>query len=154
MADDDVPSAHKESLQKQTDDVIAGGKKSFSNDDVFAGSRKCFRARGAYRQFTRKVRAARKIHEESQSSSESSLLGSTIDLDIIKGWRQECQSHHGDCCNERHSEALAVHLDNLILIDVELQCLVERPISTTYVALSYVWGRTPMVKTQHLTLSV
>ena len=150
---DDVAAAHRVSLQKEAKDDIAGEKKSFSNDDVFAGSRKCFRARGAYRQFTRKVRAARKFHEEiqerSQTSSDSSLLGGTINLDIIKGWRQECQSHHGGCCNERHSEALAVHIDNLILIDVELQCLVERPSSTTYVALSYVWGRTPMVKTQH-----
>jgi hypothetical protein len=69
-----------------------------------------------------------------------------IDLNRIKGWIQECRTHHGESCNDRYSDALAQHCGDLVLVDTIDGCIVNLPNSTTYIALSYVWGSTPMPK--------
>lgn len=81
-----------------------------------------------------------------QDTSTPPLLQRDIDIDRIQGWHKECKQHHGDCCNDRYSEALAQHIGHLILVDVETACLVELPVSTPYIALSYVWGQVDMPK--------
>ena len=75
-------------------------------------------------------------------------IGPEIDLDIIRAWQRQCWEAHGACCNDRHSDALSKHLENLNLIDVESACLVTRQSTTQFVALSYVWGGTQMLKTR------
>jgi hypothetical protein len=74
----------------------------------------------------------------------------TVDLTTVWRWRQTCSNTHGDCCNDRYSEALARHLDHLILVDVINNSLVRLSTSmpTPFVALSYVWGNVPMLKTK------
>ncbi|KAF2822247.1 HET-domain-containing protein [Ophiobolus disseminans] len=84
---------------------------------------------------------------ERQAAS-SKLPEQRIDLNRIQAWWMECQNHHGGCCTERYSEALSQHVDSLIFVDVQSECLVERPSSTPFVALSYVWGSAPMIKTR------
>jgi hypothetical protein len=69
-----------------------------------------------------------------------------IDLNRIKGWIQECRTHHGESCNNRYSDALAQHCDDLVLVDVIDGCIVNLPNFKPYVALSYVWGSTQMPK--------
>jgi hypothetical protein len=76
----------------------------------------------------------------------SSNIPARIDLEQIRQWRQICQTTHGDGCNNRHSELLVRHLDELTLIDVESLSLATLPSHTPYVALSYVWGNVSMLK--------
>jgi hypothetical protein len=73
-----------------------------------------------------------------------------IDLDQIRDWRDACRAKHGSYCNDRYSELLSNHLDSLTLVDVHTNALVTLPVSTPYVALSYVWGNAKVVKAQSL----
>jgi Heterokaryon incompatibility protein (HET) len=76
-------------------------------------------------------------------------LGSAlIDLSQIQRWRRLCKRTHGDYCNARHTDLLCHQLDTLNLVDVTSEALVTLPSSTSFVVLSYVWGDTPMFKTQ------
>ncbi|EDU48492.1 heterokaryon incompatibility protein [Pyrenophora tritici-repentis] len=72
-----------------------------------------------------------------------------IDLNSIQEWRKACHDTHGDCCNDRYSEALALRLDHLILVDVVNRSLVKLPNTTpiSFIALSYVWGEVDTCKT-------
>jgi hypothetical protein len=72
----------------------------------------------------------------------------TIDLNRIQGWIKECHTYHGENCNNRYSDALAQQCGDLVLVDVINGCVVDRPNTTKFVALSYVWGRTAMPKLQ------
>lgn len=74
-------------------------------------------------------------------------FGSEVNIEIIQSWRRDCCRFHGNCCNDRYSETLSKHIDELHLVDVRSGCLVTMPSTTPYVALSYVWGRVPMLKT-------
>jgi hypothetical protein len=74
-------------------------------------------------------------------------ISATIDLAQIRKWRRICQTTHGEGCNNRHSELLSNYVNELTLIDVEDLALVILPSYTPYVALSYVWGSVPMLKT-------
>jgi hypothetical protein len=73
-------------------------------------------------------------------------IPATIDLEQIRGWHQICRGTHGDGCNNRHSELLSRYIEEITLIDVKSLALVTVPSCTPYVALSYVWGRVPMLK--------
>lgn len=70
-----------------------------------------------------------------------------VDLDLIRLWRRECRDSHGGCCNDRYTGALSQHVSELHLVDVERGCLVTMPSTTRFVALSYVWGDVPILKT-------
>jgi hypothetical protein len=89
------------------------------------------------------------VHEE---KSRDYLMGeieppsAEIDLNRIKRWIQECRTHHGETCNNRFSAALAQHCGDLVFVDVIDGCIVDLPNATNFVALSYVWGDTPMPK--------
>lgn len=69
-----------------------------------------------------------------------------FDFGKVQRWRAQCEGTHGDCCTERYSENLANQLDSLLLVDVVSGNLVTMPTSTRFVALSYVWGNTTMLK--------
>ncbi|KAM5353558.1 hypothetical protein ACJ41O_000208 [Fusarium nematophilum] len=66
-----------------------------------------------------------------------------IDLALINGWKTHCVSHHGGKCSDKITT-----LDHpiLYLIDTEQMCLVAGE-DADYVALSYVWGQVPTLKT-------
>jgi hypothetical protein len=48
-----------------------------------------------------------------------------IRLSWLRRWYEACQDHHHDCCNEPYSDALAEHIDQLVVVDVQAGCLVE-----------------------------
>lgn len=73
-------------------------------------------------------------------------LQAEVDIGRLKGWHAECQVHHGDSCNNRYTQDLARHVDHLVLVDVNDGCLWSLPISTPFVALSYVWGQAETTK--------
>ncbi|CAA9959514.1 hypothetical protein PTNB85_09847 [Pyrenophora teres f. teres] len=72
-----------------------------------------------------------------------------IDLNLIQEWRKACHDTHGQCCNDRYSEALALRLDHLILVDVVNRSLVKMPntMPISFIALSYVWGEVDTCRT-------
>ena len=84
---------------------------------------------------------------ERQAKWKRRHLTPVIDIEIIQSWRRECRTFHGGCCNERYSSALSQYIDEITLIDVTLGCLVTLPSTTPYIALSYVWGSVPVLKT-------
>ncbi|KAF1968021.1 HET-domain-containing protein [Bimuria novae-zelandiae CBS 107.79] len=73
-------------------------------------------------------------------------LSPRFDFGKVHKWRAQCEATHGDCCNDRYSDALAQQLDSLLLVDVMSGHLVTLPTSTKFVALSYVWGNVTMLK--------
>jgi hypothetical protein len=94
------------------------------------------------------ARGAQKFYDEDRLSIQSQHVPPLIDLDQIGRWRRACHATHGDCCNEGYMDVLSHYVERLILVDVTTNALVEVPASTPYVALSYVWGSVPMLKTQ------
>lgn len=70
-----------------------------------------------------------------------------IDLELVQSWLRDCSASHGSCCNDRYTEALSRHVSELLLVDVNRGCLVAMQSTTTFVALSYVWGDVPIMKT-------
>jgi hypothetical protein len=70
-----------------------------------------------------------------------------IDFDVLRAWRHQCHEFHGLCCNDRYSDGLSKYMDEIHLVDVVRGCLVTVSSATPYVALSYVWGKVPMLKT-------
>jgi hypothetical protein len=81
-----------------------------------------------------------------QDTSTPLALQRDVVIDRLRGWHKEYERHHGNCCNDRYSDALAHHMDRLVLVDVETACLVELLTCTPYIALSYVWGQVNMPK--------
>ena len=67
-----------------------------------------------------------------------------IDIGLVRQWISSCQISHGDYCLSS-SLPLPPHL--IYLIDAEESCLVLASAESRYIALSYVWGGTPAVKT-------
>ncbi|KAJ8116615.1 hypothetical protein OPT61_g1986 [Boeremia exigua] len=70
-----------------------------------------------------------------------------VDLGLIRDWHRECRESHGSCCNDRYTGALSQHVSELHLVDLDRGCLVTRPSTTPFVALSYVWGDVAILKT-------
>lgn len=62
-----------------------------------------------------------------------------IDLKMLRGWRAECERNHCTNC-AIDAPSLAPDSYALILVDSVQKCLVWKPPSCRYVALSYVWG--------------
>lgn len=67
-----------------------------------------------------------------------------IDIELIRQWMSYCDEHHGPSCSEA-GRRLLIPLS--WLIDTEAGCLVPAREGARYVALSYVWGQVPMLKT-------
>lgn len=65
----------------------------------------------------------------------------TIDRSCILEAIQKCDdTHEGACHSISEPWARIDHVPELLLIDVERQCLAQQPGSCKYLALSYVWG--------------
>lgn len=66
-----------------------------------------------------------------------------LDVDVVKGWMKDCETHHGAECEESlvHPELMRERRHKFRAIDVEQMCLVEPPSDSRYIALSYLWGK-------------
>lgn len=66
-----------------------------------------------------------------------------IDPAGIQRWLGHCENNHDACRPYSSSWFSCQSLQNLLLLDVEQNCLVLLPNSTRYFALSYLWGNLP-----------
>ncbi|KAI1486022.1 heterokaryon incompatibility protein-domain-containing protein [Biscogniauxia mediterranea] len=69
------------------------------------------------------------------------VSGKQIDFDVLSSWLDTCQNDHTKC---RYG-APSPHVDTSFFraIDVHKLCIVPIPITSEYIALSYVWGGAP-----------
>ena len=62
---------------------------------------------------------------------------------MLKGWLDRCTSEHGPGCKETGLD-MPNHPNSehqqFLVIDVVQSCVVQLPLGSKYVALSYVWG--------------
>ncbi|KAK5652826.1 hypothetical protein OQA88_9492 [Cercophora sp. LCS_1] len=69
-------------------------------------------------------------------------LESMIDVERVKIWVRDCETHHTECQLEQPLGAAI--LGTIRFIDVVGNCIVEKTLDMPkYVALSYVWGAVP-----------
>lgn len=105
-------------------------------------------------------------HPPEQKQNDSRLVKDQIDLELVKCWLETCKEQHNsthlyssliypsfipDTPTDIHDPATSkiqpcqpipvntITFD-LTLVDVRRECLVDMPLNTTYIALSYVWG--------------
>lgn len=65
-----------------------------------------------------------------------------IDIERVKSWMKFCDTTHAGVCHSIQDTWLQIdYPPKLLLIDVERMCLVHKPGSCQYLALSYVWGK-------------
>ena len=72
-----------------------------------------------------------------------------VDLNVLRRWIHCCDSTHRADCNAPAAILSGEGFSSprmLRLIDLENECVVTRPSSEPYVALSYVWGRVSTVE--------
>ena len=101
-----------------------------------------------------------------QSRNDSRLVKDQIDLEVVKCWLETCEEQHNSTYLEYNvflpsfdpntptdihdpstliiqpCQPIPVNTTtfDLTLVDVKKECLVDMPLNTTYIALSYVWG--------------
>ena len=101
-----------------------------------------------------------------QSRNDSRLVKDDIDLELVTCWLETCREQHNstylesnlrngsfvpDAPTDIHDHAALIFqpcqpapvnnvASEITLIDVKRECLVQMPMITTYIALSYVWG--------------
>ena len=87
------------------------------------------------------------VGKYSQLPKRSIVDNANIQPGLIRQWLDTCTEFHNDCVqhslNRRKSP---FDLDTFKVIDVETRLVVPAPPDTSYVALSYVWGRAKMYK--------
>ncbi|KAK8241619.1 heterokaryon incompatibility protein-domain-containing protein [Phyllosticta capitalensis] len=86
------------------------------------------------------------LMEETSSHQEPTFLGRVVDkaemdIDLLRRWIHLCESSHGPGCT--NPQTRDVGYKELIFVDVHDMCLVVRPLTCRYLALSYVWGLPP-----------
>lgn len=69
-----------------------------------------------------------------------------IDLRLLRDWKTTCNMKHPGRCHLFHAHDVFSHRPK-ILIDTWRMCLTESSSTEPYVALSYVWGQVPTLKT-------
>ena len=105
-------------------------------------------------------------HPPEQSLNDSRIVKDQVDLELIKRWLETCKEHHNSTYLEyngfhgtlNHETPTDIHDRSTIitqpcqptpintatleltLVDVRRECLVDMPLNTTYIALSYVCG--------------
>ncbi|RSL56165.1 hypothetical protein CEP53_006870 [Fusarium sp. AF-6] len=67
-----------------------------------------------------------------------------IDPTLLLKWKRDCEKYHGSKCRDKNTR---LRRPLAFLIDTKEMCLVEPADDMEHVALSYVWGQTPMLKT-------
>lgn len=77
----------------------------------------------------------------------SDQTADTINYDLIKLWIQSCENLHGSECRN-HGLGGGDHTAvDIILLDVQKNCLVQSLTNQRYFALSYVWGAVQQLQT-------
>jgi hypothetical protein len=61
-------------------------------------------------------------------------------MERVRQWPRLCDAEHGRECRDRGVDALAITSSDMLLIDVDRQCLCNATGTEEYLALSYVWG--------------
>jgi hypothetical protein len=74
------------------------------------------------------------------------LVGDQIDFKMVRNWLWLCQKWHGSACDKTEKfvsqiDDPATNIPHFRLIDTKDNCVVLAPKGSTYVALSYVWGK-------------
>jgi hypothetical protein len=79
-------------------------------------------------------------------------IGDTVDPVVVRYWLSTCETQHGHICKPESS----LPDPNFILrvIDTLKYCVVDAPLSSRYIALSYVWGDVKQFELRKTTLSV
>lgn len=72
-----------------------------------------------------------------------------IEMELVKGWIRRCEVIHGKNCRPDlvHRPKFMSTLKRILLVDVEQRCLAYGTLNDKYLALSYVWGQSPTVRT-------
>lgn len=76
------------------------------------------------------------------------IAESGIDFERIKSWKTRCDANHrGICFDLEDPWRRMERVEDILLVDVESECISPQHESTVYLALSYVWGveGTPLV---------
>jgi hypothetical protein len=80
--------------------------------------------------------------EDDEGSTFHALKWSAENIDTRRPqkWLHACETYHGDACSAPPNyEKMEIHED-MLLVDIEDECLVRGYQSRRYFALSYVWG--------------
>ncbi|KAN0122672.1 HET domain containing protein [Hyaloscypha variabilis] len=77
-----------------------------------------------------------------------------IDLRLIQEWISACDSRHGKRCRRAYGSSTITRYRPNLLIDTWRKCLMNSMCLEPYIALSYVWGRAPNLKTIQANLEV
>ncbi|KAH6867531.1 heterokaryon incompatibility protein-domain-containing protein [Thelonectria olida] len=70
-----------------------------------------------------------------------------IDIEQVRRWLQQCETEHTGACQHSKIAEFNKLRANLLVIDVQAQCLRNLPESCRYIALSYVWGGVEQAET-------
>jgi len=75
------------------------------------------------------------------------LISPKANLNLFSRWIKLCGILHGERCGRPILPVQATRgLKSLLVIDVEQMCIINAPAQCRYVALSYCWGRAPVLK--------
>jgi hypothetical protein len=70
-----------------------------------------------------------------------------IDIRLLRTWKTTCEVQHGDSCKLIHNHSNISQHHPSLLVDTWRMCLTKNLSVKSYVALSYVWGPVPTLKT-------
>jgi hypothetical protein len=70
-----------------------------------------------------------------------------IDIRLVRNWKITCEVQHGDSCELIHNHSNISQHHPSLLVDTWRMCLTKNLSVKSYVALSYVWGPVPTLKT-------
>ncbi|KAN0108840.1 Heterokaryon incompatibility protein (HET) domain containing protein [Hyaloscypha variabilis] len=80
---------------------------------------------------------------ESRPEYTGRVVESSVNFSLLRSWLTECDKNHGEKCRITAKNA---PLRGQYLIDVKRRCLVKCEKDYRYLALSYVWGKAPMLR--------
>jgi hypothetical protein len=76
-----------------------------------------------------------------------------FDLDLARRWIHHCDTYHGSECRVSAKDQQPT-VANLILVDLQQECLVEKSSQVEFATLSYVWGPVTMTRTTRDTIDL
>jgi Heterokaryon incompatibility protein (HET) len=76
-----------------------------------------------------------------------------FDLSLAKRWIHHCDTYHGATCRESPKD-LQSALADLILVDLQRDCLVDESSKVSFATLSYVWGPVTMTRATRDTIDL
>lgn len=71
-----------------------------------------------------------------------------IDFKLVRQWMQKCDTEHTEACQHFKTAEFENIRPDLLVIDVQAQCLRRLPKTSKYIALSYVWGGIKQTETK------